>query len=374
MKNKWVLLLLFLVPACAQQWKMALPGYQYRFPRDHFSHPGFQGEWWYYTGNLRAPNGRRFGFELTFFRFGIHLPEQAADRITVTWRPDEVYLAHLALSDIDGHEFYHTERMNRAGPGLAGASLDQLGCWNGNWRVRWTSLTAETQHLEAVSDRFTLTLNLRPAKPFVINGRNGVSQKGPQPGEASHYITFTRLLATGELRRHDSPFQLSGLAWMDHEYFTEAPHGSVTGWDWFAMQLNNNEELMIYRLRQKSGQPDPYSSGTYVNAAGWAQFLEASQFSLSPGGEWRSPSSGARYPLEWKISVPSLGLELTEKTALTNQELFTNGSTAPTYWEGAVTYSGMMRSQPVNGVGYLELTGYRKEVSLSGGISQSSVH
>jgi len=348
----------------AQQWQLALPNYRYQFPRDHFNHPDYQTEWWYYTGNLRAPDGHRFGFELTFFREGIQLSKQQASESSAPWRPDQIYLAHLALSDIDGQEFFHTERLNRAGPGLAGSSFDQQRYWNGNWQVRWSSLATGEQELQAVCDRFTLRLKLNPGKPPVIHGpvihgKDGVSQKGPLPGEASHYISFTRIHATGELTGWKSRwYPLSGLAWMDHEFFSQTADETLAGWDWFAIQLYNREELMLYRLRRKSGEWDAFSSGTYVDAQGRAHFLSASDFSLSPGETWRSAASGARYPVVWGISIPCLQLQLTVRTALKNQELFSRDSVTPTYWEGAVTYDGHIHSRPVQGLGYLEMTGY----------------
>ncbi len=342
----------------AQEWQVAVPSYRYEFPRDHFDHPDYQTEWWYYTGNLRAADGHRFGFELTFFRQAIRLSKQEEAASDKTWRPAQIYLAHFAVSDIDRGEFYHTERLNRAGPGLAGASLEQQRYWNGNWQVHWISLTSGEQQLQAVCPRVTLKLDIEPEKLFVINGQNGISQKGPLRGEGSHYISFTRLGASGRLEWNHETFSLSGLAWMDHEFFTELRDNTLAGWDWFAIQLDNNEELMLYRLRLKSGQVDPYSSGTYVDARGEAHFLSASQFSLSPGGAWQSSASGARYPLAWKISVPSLHLELSEETALKNQELFSRERVAPTYWEGAVAYQGHIHSERVQGVGYLEMTGY----------------
>jgi predicted secreted hydrolase len=345
--------------ALAEEWQLALPGYRYQFPRDHFNHPVYETEWWYYTGNLRASDGHRFGFELTFFRAAIHLsPEQAAASDPV-WRADQIYLAHLALSDIDSHEFFHTNRINRAGPGLAGSSLDQQRYWNGNWQVRWTSAGKGEQELQAICNRFTLRLNLTPEKPLVIHGKNGISQTGSLPGQASHYLSYTRLAATGELSGWNAhSYQLTGLAWMDHEFFTQKLEESLTGWDWFAIQLNNKEELMLYRLRPKSGGLSSFSSATYVDAHGEAHFLGAADFSLSPGEIWRSAASGAHYPISWRISVPCLELDLTERTSLNNQELFSKESVTPTYWEGAVNYEGHIRSQPVEGVGYLEMTGY----------------
>lgn len=353
-----LLLFVFAAMATAQQWQLALPGYLYQFPRDHFSHPEYQTEWWYYTGNLQAKEGHRYGFELTFFRVGLHLSAASKAAASRTWAPDGIYLAHLALSDIDGKTFYYVERLNRAGPGLAGASLAQQRYWNGNWQVRWISLSSAEQHLQAICDRFTLELDLIPQKPAVINGRDGVSAKGASVGQASHYISFTRLRAQGALKGGSGAETVSGSAWMDHEYFSEQLNRDLAGWDWFAIQLDNNEELMLYRLRTKSGGKDPYSSGTFVDANGNSHFLDASQFSLAPGEPWPSTHSGATYPISWTISVASLQLDLSEKATLRDQELYSKNPVSPSYWEGAVSYSGQRKGNAVKGVGYLEMTGY----------------
>jgi predicted secreted hydrolase len=336
----------------------AVTGYHYQFPADHFNHSTYQTEWWYYTGNLHDQSGRRYGFELTFFRQAIQLPQTALDSTGPTWRPDQIYLAHLALTDIDGREFFHAERLNRAGPGLAGSDLGSRKYWNGNWQVYWKNLATGEQQLQAVSDRFALTLALSSLKPPIINGKDGISQKGSAPGEASHYISFTRLAAAGDLTYDSSSQKVTGLAWMDHEFFTQPPNPTLAGWDWFAIQLANNEELMLYRLRNKSGEISPYSSGTFVDSSGAAHNLTANETILTPGRLWR------KYPVEWQIVIPSLGLQLTEKTTLDNQELSTPSSPSPSYWEGAVTYSGTIHRRPIQGIGYLEMTGYAEPIRL----------
>jgi predicted secreted hydrolase len=365
MKNRWVLLFLVL-PLWAQQqnWQIAEPGYQYEFPRDHFNHPQFQTEWWYYTGNLHASDGHRYGFELTFFRTGIHLPKQILAQSDPAWTPDQIYLAHFALSDIDGRKFFHTERLNRAGPGLAGCSAAERQNWNGNWQVTWSAGTSDEQQLQAVAPDFTLRLDLNSEKPPVIQGQNGISKKGPGPSQASHYISFTRIATKGSLQRGNSKTALTGIAWMDHEFFSEGRNSDLAGWDWFAIQLDNNQELMLYRLREKSGRLDPYSSGEFIDAQGHARFLSSQDFTLAPGASWASPHSKARYPGDWKIDVPSLRLHLKERTALPDQELYSRSAATPSYWEGAVTYSGDLASKPIGGVGYLEMTGYDKPVWL----------
>lgn len=366
MKSRLLFLWLGCVMVFGQQWKTAQPGYRFEFPRDHFSHPDYQTEWWYYTGNLHAADGHRYGFELTFFRQGTVLTPEAAEAEVATWRPDQLYLAHLALSDIDGQRFHHTERLNRAGPGLAGAALSDGQYWNGNWQVGWTALPGEQQELTAVCERLKLHLNFHSLKAPVIQGQDGVSKKGPKEGQGSHYISLTRLQAGGELTEKGSSVQVRGLAWMDHEFFTEPRSSDLAGWDWFAIQLNDDEELMLYRLRDQSGKADPYSSGAYIDSKGNVRFLSAQQFSLTPGETWRSEQSGASYPITWHIGVPGLELGLTEETQLKNQELWSKESASPGYWEGAVTYKGTLHGQPIDGVGYLEMTGYSGAVRLSG--------
>lgn len=341
------------------QYRSALPGYQFEFPRDFFNHPDFQTEWWYYTGNLKSASGHRFGFELTFFRQAVSRDASPPS----AWDLKDVYIAHLALSDLDGRHFFHSERINRAGPGIAGVSEVQQRIWNGNWSVQWKS---SRQELEAVDPRFRLQLSLDPRKPPVIHGESGVSQKSEGIGRASYYISLTRLAASGELDLHGEKLAVSGLAWMDHEFFTHQLAANQTGWDWLSLQLDDNSELMLYRIRRKDGSVDPYSAGTYVDSQGKPTHLRVGDYVLLPLSEtWTSRETGARYPIAWKIAVPRLGLELEAHTPLADQELSSSADVLPTYWEGAITLSGHRGHKPLGGVGYLEMTGYDKPVHFA---------
>ncbi len=304
------------------------------------------------------------GYELTFFRQAVHL--DATSDLPRTWRPDQVYLAHFALSDLDGSEFFHTKRLNRSGPGLAGADEKTGHYWNGNWQVQWSDERSAVQQLQAIAESGTLRLTLRPSKPPVVNGRDGISVKGPLAGEASQYISFTRIDTSGTLDWKGKRYAVRGSSWMDHEFFTEPSDTQLAGWDWFAVQLDTGQELMLYRLRRKDGSSQRFSSGTYVDEKGASRFLSGSDFTLTPLEWWQSSASGERYPVRWRISVPSLQLDLTEQTRLPNQELFSREPISPTYWEGAVEYAGRMGSRGVSGVGYLEMTGYSKSIRLTG--------
>jgi predicted secreted hydrolase len=338
----------------AAEFAAARPGYRYRFPRDHFAHPEFRTEWWYWTGNLHDAAGRRFGFELTFFRRAVTAEPATPVR---PWDIADIYLAHLTLSDIEGRRFHHYERLNRAGPGLAGADELEGRIWNGNW-------TAGLDRLTAVTEAFRLNLRLSTKKPPVIHGVNGVSPKAAGEGRASHYISFTRLDVSGNLTLEGRDFAVSGAAWMDHEFFTHQLEPDQSGWDWLSIQLDDGTELMLFRLRRRDGSVDPYSAGTYVDSRGVARHLSVDAFRIEPvaGSEWRSPATSARYPLRWRIAAPSLGLRLEASTPLEGQELASKDSVSPTYWEGAMDYAGTRGGKPVRGVGYLEMTGYDKPV------------
>jgi predicted secreted hydrolase len=337
-------------------FEVALPGYHFLFPRDNFNHPGYQTEWWYYTGNVWTPQGRRFGFELTFFRVGVSRPAHPDS----VWSVDDVYTAHLALSDVQGQRFYYTERFNRAGPRLAGASQARGKIWNGNWQIVWTG---NRQDLRAVADQFSLQFILQSSKPPVIQGVNGVSQKAAGRSQAPHYISLTRLVARGTIRLQSQLFTVSGTAWMDHEFFTQKERSTISRWDWVYLQLNDNTELMFYRIHQPDGGESPYSSGTYVEPDGSSQHLTAKAFQMQPESGWTSPETHAVYPVSWRIMAPSLRIRLEVTTPMKRQELVSRNRLVPTYWEGAVDVSGTKGQKTVRGVGYLEMTGYAPNIS-----------
>jgi len=354
-----LLALVFSTDPAIAQFRPALPGYRYEFPRDYFNHPDYQTEWWYYTGNLESPEGHKFGFELTFFRQGLS-PDPARKS---TWDLTDVYFAHFALSDLSGRNFFHAERSNRAGPGLAGASARLQKVWNGNWSVVWAK---GTEQLIALSGDHALSLSLKPQKPPVIHGENGVSQKSAGAGRASHYFSETRLTAGGRLEFDGRDYAVSGLAWMDHEFFTHQLKAEQVGWDWFSIQLNNHSELMLFRLRKKDGSIDPFSAGTFVDSSGKVVHLRSSDFELVPASDaWVSPATHARYPIRWQIRVPAMGLTLEAQTQLPSQELVAASNAVPSYWEGAILLQGKKNSSDIAGSGYLEMTGYDRPVSIS---------
>lgn len=323
----------------------------FEFPLDFGPHPEFQTEWWYYTGHLETSEGRRFGYQLTFFRRAL-LPVELAPERSSQWATNQIYMGHFALTDIDGESFYAFERFARGAAGLAGAANDPYTVWLEDWRVE--QIGPDQFSLYAASGQITLQLDLTDTKGPILQGDQGYSQKGPEAGNASYYYSQTRLQSQGRLQIGEESFALTGLSWKDHEISTSALSSEQAGWDWFSIQLENGYELMLYQLRGADGGIDPYSSGTLIGPEGETTHLALEDFTIEALDRWESPHSGAEYPIGWRISIPQADLELEIEPYLTDQEL----RLSFTYWEGAVRVRGRLGGDAVSGQGYVELTGY----------------
>ncbi|TAK07464.1 carotenoid 1,2-hydratase [bacterium] len=354
-RSRWMAFWLFVVFVFASSfaYQLALPGRSLSFPKDHFSHPDFKTEWWYYTGHLVTESGKGYGYQITFFRFGLRdrQGEEKNDPPLFT----DLYMAHFALSDKQEKKFLFRERANRGYAGKAGASIHRYLVWNEDWKVE----EKERGHVIEIRDRDTaLRLHLTPLKPPVLHGDKGLSQKGEGKGRASYYYSFTRMKAEGELEVGGKKESVQGLSWMDHEFGSDQLGADQVGWDWFSIQLDNTTEVTLYLMRRKDGSTDPYSSGTLVHGDGISRYLGLNDFRVEVLERWKSPKSGGDYPMRWKITIPTEEIALEIVPFFPGQELDTRKSTKVTYWEGAAKVSGSYRKKPVQGLGYVEMTGY----------------
>ena len=333
------------------RWRQAEAGYTWQFPRDHGSHPDYRIEWWYYTGNVSSDDGRRFGYQVTFFRIGVDPAPENPSR----WAVRDLFMAHLALTDIGAGRQLMAERLDRGGVGWTGARAGTLEVWNGDWRV---DLDGATHRLRALDRAFGVDLRLGPGKGTTVHGEDGLSRKGAEAGNASYYYSMTRMPTSGHLMVDGETIAVIGASWMDHEFGTTFLEASQVGWDWFSLQLDDGSDLMVFQLRRADGEPNPHSAGTWVDAAGVATPLGAGEFTLVPGRRWSSPSTGGVYPVDWRIELPGREAHLEISAVVDAQELDTAASTGVAYWEGAVTVSGQVGDRAVSGRGYLEMTGY----------------
>ncbi len=326
---------------------------QFVFPQDHGPHQEYATEWWYYTGNLNAADGRHFGYQLTFFRFG--LAPKPAERAS-DWGASNIYMAHFALSDVAGKQFYAFDRFSRDAAGLAGAQGDPFRVWLEGWSAEGVG-GATPMRLHAQQGEVAIDLTLDAGKPVVLQGDRGLSQKSAEPGNASYYYSLTRMPTRGSVAAGGARYDVSGLSWMDREWSTSSLAANVAGWDWFALQLADGRDLMYFQLRQKSGAADSYSSGTLIAADGTATPIARDDARIDVLGTWQSPRSGGAYPSTWRLRVASAGIDLTITPYLADQEL----PLATVYWEGAVRFEGTAGGQPASGSGYVELTGYAEQ-------------
>jgi len=337
----------------ATTWQRAIGAWPWLFPRDHGAHPNFQTEWWYFTGNLRDAQQHRYGYQLTLFRQGIQFqPSQTQSR----WAARDFYFGHFTISDVAQDQFHVQERVSRGALGEAGSAVGRMDVALGPWTIKQGQ--NEEIILTASEPEMAIHLAEHPLKPLILEGRGGLSQKDEGAGEASYYYSYPRLATTGQVRIGEKSCQVSGLSWFDHEFSTNSLGADQVGWDWFCIQLNDQEEIMLYVMRDKSGAMDPVSEGTWVHANGSAERLVPGSFSVARLGNWRSPVSGAVYPAGWHIQVPGHEAELTVSPAMPNQELHLTKMGVLDYWEGACSTAGTVAGRSVSGEGYTELTGY----------------
>ncbi|MGD9334725.1 MAG: lipocalin-like domain-containing protein [Desulfobacterales bacterium] len=368
--NKRSILFLWFIFVFSHGWVFAddTKGYlsvtgpcELEFPEDHASHPEYRTEWWYYTGNLKSTAGNRYGFQLTFFRRRI-IPSESEKTWPApasAWRSSQIYLAHAAVSDLDGKQHFHAQDMGRGVLGIAGEfrNNDIARIFLKKWSTR---IGLKLHHLKVTCGQFSFDLNLTPVKPTVFHGKEGYSQKGSTPERASCYYSLTRLDTKGQVTLAKKTVAVNGLSWMDHEFSTAPLEPGLVGWDWFGLQLSDNTEIMIYLLRQKDGAFHPASSGTYIRSNGETRHLPRHDIEVTVTDTWNSPSSGAVYPARWRLKIPSPAMDLMIAPNLADQEMRTKESTGVTYWEGSVSVRGIKNGGQINGSGYVELTGYAK--------------
>jgi predicted secreted hydrolase len=328
------------------------------FPGDHGPHPDFRTEWWYYTGNLQTAEGRHFGFQLTFFRIALAPAMGPRDS---AWASREAYMAHFALTDTAGQRFDAASRLSRAALGLAGAQAAPFKVWVEDWSAEGLAGEAVPVRLRAAQDGVAIDLTLASAKPIVLQGDRGLDRKGEEPGNASYYYSLTRMPATGRVTVGGAGFEVTGWAWMDREWSTSSLGADLVGWDWFAIQLDDGRDVMLYQLRRRDGSADRFSGGSLIEADGTSRRLEPGDVRIDVRETWPSPRDGTRYPSRWRLLIAAHGLDLEIVPRLADQEL----NLAVRYWEGAVQVQGRAHGAPVGGVGYVELVGYALDAGPS---------
>jgi predicted secreted hydrolase len=351
----FVFLLLLISATPNDGFNRALHPRTWSFPRDHGRHDGFKTEWWYFTGNLKDSTGRSFGYQLTFFRTAFTANPTTRPS---PWAMNDLYFAHAAITDLGDRTFTFKDILERGRPGLAWASDKTLDVTLLAWSAR---IEENIIHLHASDKGFAIDLQCADGRGPILEGPGGVNPKGHQPGQASYYYSMTRLKTSGSLTVNSHSYKVEGQSWMDHEFSSNSLSPEQTGWDWMGLQLSNGDDLMIYRLRNKSGGAD-FLSGTRITPDGQPHYLSATDIAIEGSHPWKSPVSGGSYPQVWTLQCRGEP-PLIVKSAMPGQELITSESTKVTYFEGVANVTDA-HGKPA-GEGYLEMTGYAKSLGGS---------
>lgn len=344
-------------PHDARGFAVAAQPYSFRFPRDHGAHNSYQSEWWYYTGHLKAPDGRLFGYELTFFRVGLRPGSRRRELSQSDWRGTQFFPAHFAITDQGKRRFIYYEQSAREALGAGFASERTLDVRVNAWRVQGT----KPMHLYAQQDGNAIDVMAFPLKRPAVHGTNGISRKAACSTCASHYYSVTRLRTSGTLTVGGQRLRVLGTSWMDHEFGSDELQRDQAGWDWFSLQLDDGRDLMFYRLREKNGSITAQSSGSLIDARGRATYLPLAAVSITSLDTWRSPHTGGVYPSGWILRVSKSAIDVVLHPLVADQELVNQNGIS--YWEGAVEVKDR-RSGRHLGNAYVELTGYAGTLSF----------
>ena len=328
---------------------------EFVFPQDHGAHESFRNEWWYFTGNLYDEEGRRFGYQLTFFRIAINPVKLERGS---NWATNQLYMAHLAISDVENKRFYCFEKLNRGTLGLAGFKDTGFSINVEDWSIIGTDDGDFPWRLYAESGDIVLSAEVEPLKDIVLHGENGLSRKSLKAGDASYYYSISRLETKGYIELDGKKYNVSGLSWLDREWSTNVLSEEQAGWDWFSMQLDDGIDLVYFQLRFKDGRPYPYNEGLIVAADGNVISLGTRDIPLKVTKTWQS-SLGGLYPVEWEAEIIPLGKTVIISALFPEQEL----DLITRYWEGAINIYDKERPAKVIGTGYMELTGYAEASS-----------
>ena len=351
---RWlVALLLLALPVHAEvEYPAVVPGVELQLPRDEGSHPPFRIEWWYVTGWLDDDAQRPLGFQVTFFRVRPGLGESNPSRFA----PSQILFGHAAIADPEHGKLRHAERSARAGFDLAFAREGRVDVRLDDWAIR-----QDGDRYRAVvrGEDFLMELDLDRVRPPLLQGDAGFSRKGPSPSSASYYYSLPHLAVSGEVTIDGRTRRVKGEAWFDHEWSSDVMDDEARGWDWMGVNLDDGGALMAFRMRDATGGKR-WAAATLRAADGSVTTFSPEDVEWMPIRTWRSPRTGAEYPVQWRVRVGDREFEV--EPLMDDAELDSRSSTGTIYWEGPVRLRTSDGKQV--GRGYLELTGYGGKVDL----------
>jgi len=346
-------LLALIAPVHAEvNYPPVVPGVDLEFPRDEGAHPDYRIEWWYVTGWLQDETGAPLGFQVTFFRVRSGLGESIPSRFA----PRQILFGHAAVADPAYGRLRHAERSARAGFDLAYAREGRVDVRLDDWLLRQDG---DRYAALVKGEDFSLRLDLDRVQTPLLQGDRGYSRKGPGPAQASVYYSHPQLRVSGEIVVDGRARQVTGEAWFDHEWSSDVMDEQARGWDWMGVNLDDGGALMVFRMRDAQGGAR-WAAATLRSPDGSVRTFAPDEIAWTPIRNWRSPRTGAEYPVAWRVRVGDR--EFVAEPLLDDAELDSRTSTGTIYWEGPIRLRAP-GGAPL-GRGYLELTGYAGRLDL----------
>jgi predicted secreted hydrolase len=349
----FLLMVLLFAPARAEvSYPAVVPGVELRFPQDEGAHPDYRIEWWYVTGWVQDEAGAPLGFQVTFFRVRPGLGESNPSRFA----PRQILFGHAAIAEPAHGRLRHAERSARAGFDLAYAREGRVDLRLDDWSLRQDG---DRYAAVVAGEDFSLRLDLDRVQPPLLQGERGYSRKGPNPAQASWYYSLPQLEVSGTIVVDGRERRVTGTAWFDHEWSSDVMDEEARGWDWMGVNLDDGGALMAFRMRDAQGGAR-WAAATLREPDGSVRTFAPDAVVWTPLRQWRSPRTGAAYPVAWRVRVGDRDFEV--EPLMDDAELDSRASTGTIYWEGPVRLRAP-GGAPL-GRGYLELTGYAGRLDL----------
>ena len=333
------------------------------WPADHGAHLDTRTEWWYATGWLGTPQAPSHGFQVTFFRSRTGWGQDHPGRLA----PRHLLFAHAAVTDLAAQRHWHDQRITRwngdptaSQDHQAGAVTDDTRVWVGPWTLQRNADGYLSQVGSAgTGPSWSLALDLRTTQPVLLQGDAGFSRKGPAERQASHYYSQPQLAARASIVLDGRRVAATGQGWLDHEWSDEILAADAVGWDWIGLNGFDGSALTAFRLRRADGTA-LWAGGSHRPVGAEARRFGPTDVTWTAGRRWRSPATGASYPMDWQVDTPVGPVRV--RALLDGQELDSRRSTGTVYWEGLSEW--LDGSERRIGLGYLEMTGYAGTLRL----------
>lgn len=326
------------------------PAVPLKLPLDHGAHLAYESEWWGLKGEVPQAGGQPLGFHITFFRGRVESAEHNPSRFA----PKHVIAARACLSDPANGLLLHDQRMARVGFGLVDVAESDLNVTLQDWSLVRSGPVAQsvfTVHVAAPD--FVLDLRGTQTQAPMLHGDKGFIRRERTLLDSTRYYSQPFLKLEGQIQYRQRKVVANGRAWLDHGWGRSQLAPGAAGSDWIGVHLNDGSALMVFRMRREDGI-SVWESASLRKPGQPDRYFKHEEIRLTPGDIWRSPATGAQYPVNWRIELA--GTVYKVRARRREQEMDGGNGVGDVFWEGLCDL--LDARDQVIGAGFLEMSGY----------------